>query len=345
MKKKKLYRARIYIGDDTNGKHINKWVSGHTRSELEANRQKVIEQYIGGRAVNDKLTFGQIAVEWYETRKKPTMSDAGCSLYRSVMNTHVLPALGERRMTSIRQVDLQKTLNSLSGKSYMLISATRIILESVCKAAYRDGIILRDPSVDLISPPHSQIKQKRLLTEEERTSIEELAQDRPWLAILYYTGMRGGEMRALKWDCVDLKKRIIHIHDAAGEKAGSTTGGKTESAIRDVPISDQLFDILKRFAGMPNIYITGVPWSAKHLREHFLALKLPKDITTHYLRHNFITMCWESNVDALITARIVGHKNIGTTLNVYTHANATRYPDIVSKVFSKDGCTTVAQVK
>lgn len=345
MKKKKLYRARIYIGDDTNGKPINKWVSGHTRSELEANRQKVIEQYIGGYTINDKLTFGQIAVEWYETRKRPTMSEAGCILYRSVMNAHVLPVLGERRMTSIRQVDLQRTLNSLSGKSYMLISATRIILESVCKAAYRDGIISRDPSIDLITPPHSKRRQKRLLTDDERARIEELAQDRPWLAILYYTGMRGGEMRALKWECIDLKKRIIHIRNAAGEKAGSTTGGKTESAIRDVPISDQLYNILKRFAGMPNTYITGAPWSADRLRGRFMALDLPSDITTHYLRHNFITMCWESNVDALVTARIVGHKNISTTLNIYTHANATRYPDIVSKVFSKEHCTSVAQIK
>lgn len=71
--------------------------------------------------------------------------------------------------------------------------------------------------------------------------------------------MHGSEMRALTWSDIDLKRRIIQIRHSLYQDGKALIPGKTAASQRDVPISDQLSDILKRFIGMPNAHITGKP--------------------------------------------------------------------------------------
>ncbi len=71
-------------------------------------------------------------------------------------------------------------------------------------------------------------------------------------------------------------------------------------------------------------------------------------ITPHTMRHNYITMCWEQGIDALITMKLVGHTDYQTTMNVYTHLSAKHMATAKEKINSmfeaqKKSCTKVAQ--
>lgn len=71
-------------------------------------------------------------------------------------------------------------------------------------------------------------------------------------------------------------------------------------------------------------------------------------ITPHTMRHNYITMCWEQGIDALITMKLVGHADYQTTMNVYTHLSAKHMASAKEKINSmfeaqKKSCTKVAQ--
>ena len=70
------------------------------------------------------------------------------------------------------------------------------------------------------------------------------------------------------------------------------------------------------------------------------------DITPYYLRHNFITLCWETGLDPLVTMRIVGHKDYRTTANIYTHLNREHIENArveIESIFAERAKSKVAQ--
>lgn len=342
MKKQKngLYRTKVRIGYDSDGRPIDKWISAKTKAEMEDKKRAVVAGFISGYSPRAIPLFGKAVVDWFETYRRPFVSDSHVRLYRSLINNRLVPCLGNKKITAVTADDFQTILNGMEGMSQPAITLMLSIMREVIHKAIADGYIVRDITLGLVHPKFPRAKEKRVLTPEERALLESLAVDRPWLAILYYTGMRNGEMRALTWSDIDLKGRSISINKALDSR-GKMTGGKTANALRKVPISDQLAAILQRFAGMPNVLVTGDIWSSTKLSRRFEKLGLPEDITPHCLRHNFITMCWEAGVDVVITSKIVGHSSPMITLGIYTHLESSDYTDTVTSVFGelRKSCT------
>ena len=71
-----LYRTKIKIGVDAQGKDINKWVSGRTMAELEDAKREARAYYIEGSALQTDQLFGAYATTWYHVRKEPRLSDS-----------------------------------------------------------------------------------------------------------------------------------------------------------------------------------------------------------------------------------------------------------------------------
>lgn len=85
-----LYRTKIKIGVDAQGKDINKWVSGRTMAELETAKQEARAYYIDGAPQRDVL-FGAYAVEWFKVKRLPRIKAGTAEVYRTLMNTHISP--------------------------------------------------------------------------------------------------------------------------------------------------------------------------------------------------------------------------------------------------------------
>lgn len=370
-----LYRAKVKIGVDEHGKDIFKYISGKTRKELEANREKTVEYYITGTGLASDRIFGEYVTEWYEIRKKPFIAPKTQTCYRSVLNKHILPMFGDRNMRAIRPVDLQYFVNGFAGKSDTQITMVIAILQAIYKSALQDNIVARDPTVTLKRPAASRAAEKRILSPDERVRVESLFTAHEhglYLAVMYYTGMRPGEVRGLQWGDIDWDSDLIHVQRDIDDAAHSTAGSlKTSAADRYIPIVAQLRPLLWEARGVPAAYVfpgvNGKPLGPSAAKRMWLSLmdacglaepvppgekayysagdirgQLRPLITPHAMRHNFITMCWEKGLDIFVTMKLVGHADYQTTRNIYTHlskAHLSAAKDQLSGVFD----TNVAQ--
>ena len=344
-----LYRSKIKIGVDAEGKDVFKWISGKTKKELEEARRAVVDRFIGQTALNDDQLFGSYAVDWYHKLKEATLSASSKASYRTMLNRHVLPVFGDRNLRSITATELQVWLNSFAGMSSTTIAQAKTVVCNIFAAALADRIIPSDPAAALKNPKAGKEKTRRDLTDEETEKILTLIDHHPhgdYLACLYYTGARPGEVRGLMWGDIDWEAGLIHIRRDIDYKADANAGAlKTEAAYRDVPLADELRRVLLSKRDLPDVYLftgdrSGNPWSKATAERIWLDMmqdvglaesrdaewktkdirsKLKPTITPYYLRHNFITMCWRAGLDPMVTMRIVGHADYRTTANVYTH--------------------------
>ena len=198
-------------------------------------------------------------------------------------------------------------------------------------------------------------KVEALTLEEQNLLLNELSHtDDRYKNVFYialYTGMRIGEILALKKEDIDLKNKVIKVRKTItkdkNDKAilGETT--KTYNSLRDVPIIKPLFPILsdliskednylflynnsfidqstinthlKKICKNANIKVIINPNKTVHKNNTIKKVNLKtSSVHTHMLRHTFATRCIESGMNALVLSKILGHKNIEITLNVYT---------------------------
>ena len=353
-KKKTPYRSKVKIGVDADGKPINKWIQGRTRAELAEARQAVIARYITGEALGDDRLFGDYAAEWYRVRKAPFVSASTRNNYRTVLNKHLFPAFGDRNLRSIRAVELQDFVNGFEGKSKSLITNIIGTLQGVYSAAKQDRIVSVNPAEDLQRPKARPTEPRRALTEDERRRIQALFATHEhglYLAVMYYTGMRPGEVRGLQWGDIDWTTNLIHVQrdvDYADRGRAQVGALKTAASDRYIPMAAPLRELLYPKRQLPTAFLFpgagDAPLASVTARRMWLCLMvdagladpIPADestcygpgdirgqyrarITPHTLRHNFITMCWEAGIDIMLTMKMVGHTDYETTRNIYTH--------------------------
>ena len=206
----------------------------------------------------------------------------------------------------------------------------------MCYAAEKE---YRLPLKARILKPSTEKKDIYVLSQAEQQHLEEsLERDSSLTAlgilITLNTGLRIGELCALKWEDIDLENRVIHIKSSIIRI--STTKNteqktqfviadpKTKTSIREIPITTKLFSILKN-AYPASIFVVSntadfVPPRTFEYRFHkILARHNIPDTNFHTLRHTFATRCVEKNVDVKTLSEILGHSNVSITLNYYVH--------------------------
>lgn len=379
-KRKTPYRSKVKIGVDADGKPLNKWIQGRTRAELAEARQAVIARYITGEALGDDRLFGDYAAEWYRVRKAPFISASTKESYRTALNKHLFPVLGDRMLRSIGAMELQELLNGYAGKSKSMITSILATLRGVYSSAMADRLIFADPTEHLVRPAATPTAVKPALTPEQRAALVAACASEPmghYLALLYYLGCRPGEARGLMWKDVDWDRDLVHIARDIDYKANGNPGAlKNRASDRHVPVPAPLRALLQPLRGLPGTYIAHAPSgpdrplsksSADRLWLRLmdaagLTVAPPEDddkyepydprhnlrplITPHALRHNYITMCWENGIDPYETMKLVGHASIATTMNIYTHLSEAQMSKTAAKLddmFSSQPVPKVAQ--
>lgn len=359
-----LYRTKVKIGVDASGKNIYKWVSGKTQRELEDEKRRIIDRYITGTATDTDQLFGAYVVEWFNVYRNPRVREVTGDNYRVNLNTHILPAFGDRQIRAISSADVQQWLDSYAGGSSSLIDKLYMLIRAIFKSAHADGVVSRDVTARLSKPRARKQSGPRSLTASETKALLNTMTGHPQgllLAVLYYLGLRRGEALGLKWGDFDFDERMVHIQRDVVYVRGKTTLSslKTAAADRYVILPAPLLSLLKPQRGLPQAWLfpstSGEPLCYTSYKRQWASLMvhaglaIPKElseaaqrkkpnqlelmdqydfpITAQYLRHNYVTKLFYAGVPAVLAMWMVGHESYETTVDVYTHLRKARFQE------------------
>ena len=212
------------------------------KTELEA-MTKLAEKIAAAKrdeeVVGGSMTVNAWYKEWKTLYKDPKgLTTKSLGMYDEKYNGYIRPKIGHMKLRDIKDVHLQRILNSQAGKSASHVKKLRMVMQELFKRARQSRIIVYDPA-ELLELPAVVQGQRRSITEEERAAILTVAEYHRsglWILTLLYTGMRPGETAALTWSDVDFTNNEIHVH--AAKESGSTAikAPKTEAGVRDIPI-------------------------------------------------------------------------------------------------------------
>lgn len=324
---------------------------GDTPKEAEENAtQKTLEIMQGMYQKNDNITFSAYFKEWIE-RKAGTSSEKTIFDYCELFRVHIEPLPFSRK--KIQKIERREIVGAHAqiAKNKTIATANRVLLliRSVFKGAVIDEIIVRNPAANI---PNLKDKSKRPayetihrgLTQEEIAAFMKVAKG-TWyynaIRLMLATGMRIGECSALEWGDIDYKNGFIHIRRTMTlSKEGRYVVGqttKTEKSRRDIPLNAEICQILRdqrifysHFHSEKIQDIYGyifensrggriVATTINGVIARLAALAGVKRFTVHALRDTFSTTAYINGVPMKTIQEWMGHKDIGTTMNTYTH--------------------------
>ena len=223
-----------------------KYVRAKTQEELDAKVQEFQDLLRVGVDISNDMTFGEFTQQWYDVYKKPYLREKSQDIVKYVVNSYILPRLGNYLPREITPMQIQALMAGMTGKSNSLQSKVLINLRSIFKAAEENGLIAKSPVSSSLKAKGNAAEEKSPLTPEETARLLETVSDsraRTFLLLCLHTGARRGEALALRYDDIDFDKKLVHIRrNAILTDRETTISGelKTKAGLRDVPLSDQL---------------------------------------------------------------------------------------------------------
>ncbi|MGN6446107.1 tyrosine-type recombinase/integrase [Amnibacterium sp.] len=283
-------------------------------------------------ASRSRVTVGEWSQEWLraQVQVKPTT----LSGYRHAIEKHILPRWGRTRLADVAHSDVQTwvtTLSSSLGPS--AVRQTHLALSGVMKFAIRDGRLSRNPCDDIRLPRIVKRRHGYLSHERVAALVAELGEQGDVALFLAYTGLRWGEMAALRVKNLDLAKRRIEVEEAVSEPRGQLIWGtpKTHER-RSVPFPSLLVGPLSVRAAekaREDLVFTGTDGGVlrgTNFRPRFFEPALGRlretdpdfpVITMHDLRHTAASLAISAGANVKAVQRMLGHASAAMTLDVY----------------------------
>lgn len=320
--------GQFVAGRKADGSINRKSVYGNTRKEVkEKMTQKLAEVQNSTFIEKSDITLMQV-IKLNNEEKFKLNKIKGSTYNRILYTSKIIEKLdiADMPIQKITRKDINSSLVEIGDYSQSVINKVYQIIAQAFNYALLSEYIYKNPFLikgNIIKPNSSKEKKKvvALTLNEEKQFLKALeSSDVKSKSVLYvaiFSGMRIGEILALKNNDIDFKNKLIHVNKTltVNENGKIVTGStKTYAGTRDVPILDILYNILKNLSfNNENLSKSVVD---KEIRQVCKLAKI-KSISVHVLRHTFATRCIEAGMQAIVLQRILGHSNIQTTLNIY----------------------------
>lgn len=289
------------------------------------------------------LCFSEIMVLWLNAAKS-RIKESSYYSYKSKFDTHIADYFWNTKYSKMSAVDISRFADEKisSGLSAKYVSDMVAMMKSAAKwceqtQGYKNRIVsavspkIKRRELDLLDNADRQRLQKYLINHDSDTDTG--------IYLAMYTGIRIGELCALKWSDIDFDNNILHISktvqriSSPNGKSKTTvkvTTPKTENAIREIPLPPFLASYLKKSVRNDDTYI--LSGSHKIVEPRCLSYRFKSilkkanvpPIKFHSLRHTFATDCLQTGFDVKTLSEILGHSDSETTMRFYIHSSMER---------------------
>ncbi|WP_308722447.1 tyrosine-type recombinase/integrase [Paenibacillus polysaccharolyticus] len=352
---------------------------GDTQKEALARAQKVLDDLTHhgiDSKKNKKLPFEEVAADWLKTYSKGEVKESTVRI-RSKEIKILERYIRKINIDKISHKQYQNILNDLDDENYArtTIEGVHVTANMIMKYAIKHKMRLDNPCTGAIIPT------KKLTVEEiENTSIEDgyleknelteflhavflhgMDMDIERFYLLAFSGLRSGELCALKWTDANFETNEIRVtktlyNENNNMKMYKLTPPKTEGSIRTFEIDEMVMDLLKKHYEkqkqaiiefkkmMPGYHdgnfifcrANGYPFIQKNVLNRMNRIlkhtSITKEATPHIFRHTHISMLSEAGVDLKTIMKRVGHDDPETTLKIYTHVTDKMKKDANEKI-------------
>ena len=336
------WEARYPLGKNTaNGKTKYRSVYGNTYSEAKERRMQAMQKaYLS----NKNGYFIEVVRLWLD-KKEPDIKEQTYRKYRQCIDTHIIPYFGAVKCSAITQAVVDEFLKQkrfsgrLDGKGGLAQSTIRgicIILQSILQFAYQKKMGIQE--MIQIKKPKLEKKNASVLRPNEQKKLESALLEEPtdtnlavYLAL--HTGMRIGEICALRWADIDFVEQMLYVRSTViRNKSGQSAIAppKSEMSQRSIPITKQLTHLLaaERRRGSSEFVFTS-PQRGSFLNPRTLQYRFQSLLTRlgiarisfHALRHTFATRWIECGMDVKSLSEVLGHAGVQITLEIYVHSS------------------------
>lgn len=353
QRKDGLWEARYVKSIDINGKKKYASVYGHSYREAKVKRQDALDNIL----MNQKpisfrnITINELVEEWLlinRSRLKLSTYQRYCGYCKN----HITPSIGNAKALHFTPLAIRQYSLSLleKGLSAQTVNAILIFTHSVVKYGHNQyGLPL--PEFKYFQ---TEQKEMRVLSQEEQHRlVEYLKKDmdiyKLGVLIALYTGVRIGELCALRWgdlenDCLRIRRTILRLQKENAKGTELIVGPpKTKKSIRVIPVLSSLKQYIAIFDGVhsPDDYLISNqknPQTEPRIMQYKFQ-KYMKDLdirgaSFHTLRHTFATRAVEAGMDVKSLSEMLGHSGVQTTLNRYVHSSLSHKRANVEKLTS-----------
>ena len=286
-----------------------------------------------------RKNFRVVTEEWLKY-KKNTVKKSTYYNYSYSVEKYLYPKFADQDITQIKDYNdfIEKLTDTLAPKTVRDIITKLKEIINFYEEEHNTKLNIKKMSLPKMNKKEIQILSNKEKQKLEKYCIQQNDLKSLGILICLNTGLRVGEVCALRWENVDFETRRIHVEKTI-ERIYSKEENKTIviidtpksiTSVRTIRINSKLYNILKQIRGKSkktDFVLTG---SSEHYVEprnyqyHFkeiLKRSKVKKYKFHTLRHTFATNCIEAGMDIKSLSEILGHADVSITLNIYVHSS------------------------
>ena len=330
------YQRKITLPDGT-----QKHVYGTSPAEVNRKAKEIERAFETGIDLSDRTTVAQWAIKWVQEYKSGLRENTQRSILRN-LNLHILPVLGNMRMQDVKEVHCRAVMNPISKYSEDLQRKVLNILHQLFKTAIANGIVAKNPTENLEITPHAKPENQTqfLTTEQQRELLSRVTEPRAraFCALMLFCGLRREEALGVLW--TDIEGNKLHVRRSLTFPVNQPDENrelKTTKANRAIPIPQRLKAILDETPKtalqiVPNAHGQEMTLSAFQRLWAHVEKSVSFHVYPYMLRHSYASTLYRLGVGVKQAQYLMGHKDVRTTLNIYTHLENSDLRDATEKL-------------
>lgn len=350
-----LYLVKVYMTRDAQrADHIKRGF--RTRKEAKDYEARLIYLKASGRLEEfikpTHKTYNEIFEKWYQAYQdtvEPTTASRTLDMFR----LHILPVMGDLPISKISPLDCQNFITE-KAKTFKNIKQIKSYTGKIFDFAIKMKLLKHNPMAEIIMPKRKKTQIENYWTVQElKEFLAIVLQEEPYkhyalFRLLAYSGLRKGELYALKWADIDFQSETLSVNKSLGRLDGQAIekGTKNDFSVRKIKLDSETISILQEWKAncqKEKAQLAVAPLSIKQdfiftyctrtgsieplhadyinnvlsriIRKHSL-----RKISPHGFRHTHATLMIEIGVDPVNTAKRLGHASSQMTLDTYSHS-------------------------